>query len=113
MPNRASSFAVYGHSSIGRVAVSKTVGCRFESCCPCKTPIDMANVIEYVKDSYTELVERVTWPAPKQLQEASILVFIASLLIAGVVFAMDWVFGVNNADSIWQGVIGMIYTYVI
>jgi preprotein translocase subunit SecE len=73
----------------------------------------MANVVEYVKDSYTELVERVTWPAPKQLQEASILVFIASLLIAGVVFAMDWVFGVNNADSIWQGVIGMIYTYVI
>ena len=73
----------------------------------------MANVVEYVKDSYTELVERVTWHAPKQLQEASILVFIASLLIAGVVFAMDWVFGVNNADSIWQGVIGMIYTYVI
>ena len=73
----------------------------------------MANVVEYVKDSYTELVERVTWPAPNQLQEASILVFIASLLIAGVVFAMDWVFGVNNADSIWQGVIGMIYTYVI
>ena len=35
----------------------------------------MANVIEYVKDSYTELVERVTWPGPKQLQEASVLVF--------------------------------------
>ena len=35
-PIGASSFAVYGHSSIGRVAVSKTVGCRFESCCPCK-----------------------------------------------------------------------------
>ena len=57
----------------------------------------MANVIEYVKDSYTELVERVTWPGPKQLQEASILVFIASLLIAGIVFVMDWVFGVNSA----------------
>ncbi|MAC17235.1 MAG: preprotein translocase subunit SecE [Flavobacteriales bacterium] len=73
----------------------------------------MANVIEYVKDSYTELVERVTWPGPKQLQEASVLVFVASLVIAGIVFAMDWAFGVNNADSLWQGVIGMIYTYVI
>ena len=62
----------------------------------------MANVIEYVKDSYIELVERVTWPGPKQLQEASVLVFIASLLIAGIVFAMDWVFGVNSSESIWQ-----------
>ncbi len=73
----------------------------------------MANVAEYVKDSYTKLVERVTWPGPKQLQEASVLVFIASLLIAGIVFAMDWVFGVNASDSIWQGVIGLIYTYVV
>jgi len=72
----------------------------------------MANVIEYVKDSYTELVERVTWPGPKQLQEASILVFIASLLIAGIVFVMDWVFGVNSADTFWQGIIGFIYTLV-
>jgi hypothetical protein len=24
-----------GHSSIGRVAVSKTAGCGFEPCCPC------------------------------------------------------------------------------
>jgi preprotein translocase subunit SecE len=72
----------------------------------------MANVIEYVKDSYSELVERVTWPGPKQLQEASVLVFIASLLIAGIVFAMDWVFGVNSTESIWQGVIGIIYTLV-
>ena len=55
----------------------------------------------------------MTWPGPKQLQEASVLVFIASLLIAGVVFAMDWVFGVNASDSIWQGVIGLIYTYVV
>jgi len=29
------------------------------------------------------------------------------------VFAMDWVFGVNAADSVWQGVIGLIYTYVV
>ena len=72
----------------------------------------MANVIEYVKDSYTELVERVTWPGPKQLQEASILVFIASLLIAGIVFVMDWVFGVNSADTFWQGIIAVSYTHL-
>src|SRR6202161_524834 len=31
------TFYGYGVSSIGRVAVSKTVGCRFESCPPCQT----------------------------------------------------------------------------
>ena len=72
----------------------------------------MANVIEYVKDSYTNWWSVSPGPA-QALQEASILVFVASLVIAGIVFAMDWAFGVNNADSIWQGVIGMIYTYVI
>ncbi len=28
-------FLIYGRSSIGRVVVSKTIGCRFESCRPC------------------------------------------------------------------------------
>ncbi len=72
----------------------------------------MANVFEYVKDSYTELTERVTWPGAKQLQEASVLVFVASLLIAGIVFVMDWVFGVNATDSLWRGIIGFIYANI-
>ena len=38
-----------------------------------------------------------------------VLVFVASLLIAGLVFVMDWAFGVNAADSIWRGVIGLVY----
>jgi len=29
---------VYGHSSVGRAAVSKTAGRRFEPCCPCHFP---------------------------------------------------------------------------
>jgi preprotein translocase subunit SecE len=51
----------------------------------------------------------VTWPTWKELQGSSVLVFVASLLIAGLVFAMDWAFGVNAADSIWRGVIGLVY----
>jgi len=43
------------------------------------------------------------------LQESSVLVFVASLLIAFIVSAMDWVFGVNAADSMWSGVVGLLY----
>ncbi len=69
----------------------------------------MANIKSYIEESYQELVSKVTWPSWKELQEASVLVFIASLIIAGLIFAMDYVFGVNESDSIWQGVIGFLY----
>jgi preprotein translocase subunit SecE len=69
----------------------------------------MSQITEYFQDAYEELVSKVTWPSWKELQGASVLVFVASLLIAGIVFVMDWVFGVNAGDSIWRGVIGLIY----
>ncbi len=69
----------------------------------------MANIKTYIEESYQELLSKVTWPSWKELQEAAVLVFIASLLVAGVVFAMDYVFGVNDKNSLWQGVIGFIY----
>lgn len=69
----------------------------------------MANIKTYIEESYQELLSKVTWPSWKELQEASVLVFIASLLVAGVVFAMDYVFGVNDANSLWRGIIGFIY----
>ena len=69
----------------------------------------MSQITNYIKESYSELVTKVTWPTWKELQESSVLVFVASLLIAGVVFVMDWAFGVNTSDSIWKGVVGTIY----
>ena len=74
-----------------------------------KTKI-MSQLTNYIKESYDELLSKVTWPTWKSLQESSVLVFVASLLIAGVVFAMDWAFGVNTPESIWQGVVGIIYS---
>ncbi len=74
-----------------------------------KTKI-MSQLTNYIKESYDELLSKVTWPTWKSLQESSVLVFVASLLIAGVVFAMDWTFGVNAPESIWQGVVGIIYS---
>ena len=49
----------------------------------------MSQLTNYIKESYDELLTKVTWPNWKSLQESSVLVFVASLLIAGVVFAMD------------------------
>jgi len=49
----------------------------------------MEKVKEYILESYNELVNKVTWPTLAELQSSSILVLVASLLIALVVFAMD------------------------
>ncbi len=49
----------------------------------------MRRIINYLKDSYTELVHKVTWPTWKELQNSAIIVMIASLIFAMVVFVMD------------------------
>ena len=70
---------------------------------------EMSQFTQYLQESYQELVTKVTWPTWKELQGSSVLVFVASLVIAGFVFVMDWVFGVNATDSLWRGVIGLVY----
>jgi len=46
----------------------------------------------YIQESYEELVNKVSWPTWPELQSSSIVVLVASLLIALAVFAMDSVF---------------------
>jgi len=57
----------------------------------------MKKVVNYFKETYDELVHKVTWPSAKDLQNSVIVVSIASLIIALIVFLMDIVFnaGVN------------------
>ena len=43
----------------------------------------------YLQESYTELVKKVSWPSWSQLQSSAIVVMIASLIFAIVIFAMD------------------------
>ena len=50
------------------------------------------NIYLYCKDSYEELAHRTTWPTRKELTHSAIVVLIASVIIAIVVFAMDKVF---------------------
>ncbi len=49
-------------------------------------------IVNYVKECYTELKDKVTWPTWKELQSSVIVVSIASLIIALVVFLMDFSF---------------------
>ena len=44
-----------------------------------------------IEESYNELVYKVSWPTKSQLVESSIVVMAASILIALMIFAMDWV----------------------
>ncbi len=46
----------------------------------------------YLKESYTELVNKVTWPNWNDLQSSAIIVMIATGIIALIVFAMDSAF---------------------
>jgi preprotein translocase subunit SecE len=52
----------------------------------------MKRIITYLQESYKELVHKVTWPSWKELQGSSILVMVASLIIALAVALMDLVF---------------------
>ena len=53
----------------------------------------MANVREYIKESYIEMTEKVTWPTWRELQSSAVLVIVATVIIALVVFGMDQLIG--------------------
>jgi len=54
----------------------------------------MANskVTAYFRESYDELMHKVSWPSWSELQSSAIVVSVASLIIALVVFMMDETF---------------------
>ncbi len=52
----------------------------------------MNKVIQYVKDSWVEVTENVTWPKMAELQASSSLVLVASLIFAIMVGVVDYAF---------------------
>lgn len=68
----------------------------------------------YVKESYNELVHKVTWPTWASLLASTRLVLIGSIIFALVVFVYDTVFNTLLAGSsddldqaIWKGIYNM------
>ena len=52
----------------------------------------MAKKQSYIKSSYEELINKVSWPTWSELQSSSIVVAIASMIIALIIYLMDQVF---------------------
>jgi len=50
----------------------------------------MNKLTAYLKDSYKELVQKVTWPGWDQLQQSTMIVLGATLMITIVVWVMDF-----------------------
>jgi preprotein translocase subunit SecE len=49
----------------------------------------MANIRAYLKGTYDELVHKVSWPTWSDLQNSAIVVMVASVIIALIVYLMD------------------------
>jgi preprotein translocase subunit SecE len=50
------------------------------------------NIKGYFKESFTELMHKVTWPTWSELQNSAVLVMVATLIIALIVAGMDFTF---------------------
>lgn len=51
--------------------------------------ITMNKVTNYFKESYKELMEKVTWPTWSELQQSTVIVLVATVLITVLVGVMD------------------------
>ena len=49
----------------------------------------MVKVYTYFRESYYELVEKVTWPTWAELQQSTLVVLAATLIITLIVWVMD------------------------
>ena len=50
----------------------------------------MNRISIYIKESYKELTEKVSWPTWPQIQQSTMIVLAATLVITALVLAMDF-----------------------
>ena len=62
----------------------------------------MAKKESYIKSSYDELVNKVSWPSWSELQSSTIVVAIATIIIALIIYIMD---------SIFSNVLNIFYSF--
>jgi len=51
---------------------------------------NMNKITTYFKESYRELMEKVTWPTWIQLQQSTVIVLVATVIITAMVWIMDF-----------------------
>ena len=65
---------------------------------------------EYIDETVNEMRHNVSWPTWKELQNNTIIVVVASVIFALLIFAMDFSFGISGeSNSGWKGLMGFIY----
>jgi len=53
----------------------------------------MNKFLAYCRNSYKELTEKVTWPNWDQLQQSTMIVLVATIILTLVIWLMDFVAG--------------------
>ncbi len=53
----------------------------------------MNNYLKYIRNSYKELAEKVTWPNWEQLQQSTMIVLVATIIITVIIWLMDFLAG--------------------
>lgn len=61
----------------------------------------MNKIGAYFRDSFKELKDKVSWPTWPQLQQSTMIVLAATIVITFIVLAMDFVFG-NGLKFIYK-----------
>jgi len=51
----------------------------------------MNKIALYIRDSYKELMHKVTWPTWAELQQSTMIVLVATIIITAIVALMDFV----------------------
>jgi preprotein translocase subunit SecE len=68
-----------------------------------KIKLTMNKITTYFQESYKELLEKVTWPTWSQLQQATVIVLVATILITFIVWIMD---------TVSSAVLHLIYSFL-
>ena len=55
----------------------------------------------YFQEAFNELIHKVSWPPWAELQSSALVVMVASLIIATIIFVMDYSFQ-NLMDLIYS-----------
>jgi preprotein translocase subunit SecE len=58
----------------------------------------------YIEESWNELIHKVSWPTWSELQSSALIVMVASLIIAIIIFVMDISF-----RNVMQLIYGLFY----
>lgn len=61
-------------------------------------------IVNYAKESYNELVHKVTWPTWSQLSNSAVIVMTASVIFSIVIVAMDLTF-----ENIMKAIYSILY----